>query len=85
MFQKLLEMVPHLQERLTESSELEGYMEMADSVCLQLESYQIYAYLLPLDSKRHVKRKIRRHQESQGGRAGLDSSPRQAIESAAFA
>jgi len=51
-------MVPHLQERLTESSELEEYMTIADSVRLQLESSQIYAYRLPLDSKRHVKRKI---------------------------
>ncbi|KAF8329620.1 hypothetical protein F5887DRAFT_896688, partial [Amanita rubescens] len=32
VFQKLLEMVPHLQERLTESSELEEYMTIADSI-----------------------------------------------------
>jgi len=42
VFQKLLEMVPHLQERLTESSELEEYMTIADSVRLQIESSQIY-------------------------------------------
>ncbi len=58
MFQKLLEMVPHLQERLTESSELEEYMTIADSVRLQLENSQIHGYRLPSDSKRCVKRKI---------------------------
>ena len=58
MFQKLLEMVPHLQERLTESSELEEYMTIADSVRLQFENSQIYAYRLPLDSKGRLKRKI---------------------------
>jgi hypothetical protein len=84
VFQQLLEMVPHLQEHLMESSELEEYMTIADSARLQLESSQIYAYRLPLDSKRHVKRKIRRHQESQGGRAGLGNSPRQAFESTTF-
>jgi hypothetical protein len=77
-------MVPHLQERLTESPELEEYMTIADSVRLQLEGSQIYAYRLPLDSERHVKRQIRRHQESQGGRAGLDNSPRQAFEPTSF-
>ena len=56
--QKLLEMVPHLQERLTESSELEEYMTIADSVRLQFENSQIYAYRLPLDSKGRLKRKI---------------------------
>ena len=58
MFQKLLEIVPHLQERLTESSELEEYMTIADSVGLQFENSQIYAYHLPLDSKRRLKCKI---------------------------
>ena len=84
VFQKLLEMVPHLQERLTESSELEEYMTIADSVRLQFENSQIYAYRLPLDSKGRLKRKIGWHQESQGGRAGLDNSQRQAFESTAF-
>ncbi|KAF8313931.1 hypothetical protein F5887DRAFT_895973, partial [Amanita rubescens] len=38
VFQKLLEMVPHLQERLTESSELEEYMSIAESLQKGLSS-----------------------------------------------
>jgi hypothetical protein len=43
-----------------------------------------YSNRLPLDSKRHVKRKVRRYQKPEGGHTGLDNPPRHAIESATF-
>lgn len=61
VFLQLLRMVPHLTERLAESSN-EEYTMVADLV--RLTGALNPSLSLLLDSKRHVKRQVRRHQES---------------------
>ena len=86
VFTKLLSMVPHLLERLMESSKEESMM-ICDLVCLISKFY--FNKLWPLlehigDPKGYIYCPIRWHEEFKGCCPGLDSSTRLAFASTPF-
>jgi hypothetical protein len=83
VFQKLLKTVPHLEERLMECSNEEA-MAMADLVCL-FDTYCFVFIKSVTAPERRLKCQVRRYQESEGRRAGLDNSPRRPVEPATCA
>ena len=74
IFQKLLGMVPHLLERLVDSSSGEDSLEIADLVRLSLNSYAVFFALLVSDSERYLQRQIRRHEKYERHRPRLDNA-----------